>query len=337
VVVCTRDRAERLNECLPTLLAQTYPCFEVLVVDNAPTTAKTADLLAKRYGGVARLRYVREDRPGLPWARNRGLLDARGEIVAYTDDDALADRYWLAALVSGFWAADNVACVTGLVMPAEIETPSQAWFEQFGGFSRARGFERLMFDLHTNRPREPLFPYLASRFGAGVNMAFSASALRAIGGFDPAFLTGQDIEAFYRTIRKGYTLVYEPSAIVRHYHRRDYAGLRRQVGNYGSAFTAFLAKCVLEDPVVIARFIGALPHAARYLADPRSARNVRRRGDYPGDLANAELIGMLCGPLAYLQRRRRALRIAREFGPLDVRSRTATLLRGTRSCRSVPE
>src|SRR5205823_7839240 len=132
--------------------------------------------------------YVREDHPGLSFARNRGIQEAQGEIIAITDDDVVVDTYWLLELVRGFQISKKVVCVTGLVLPMELETPAQVWFEQFGGYSK--GFQRRLFDLHQHHPGTPLFPYAAGRLGTGANIAFKASYLRAVGGFDPTLGTG---------------------------------------------------------------------------------------------------------------------------------------------------
>jgi GT2 family glycosyltransferase len=287
-------------------------------VDNAPCTSATADLIRQCRGHPAQVHYVREDRPGLPWARNCGLRRARGEIVAYTDDDALADPHWLSEIAQAFLATDNVVCVTGLALPAELETQAQAWFEQFGGFNKGRGFDRLIFNMTTHRRQDPLYPYLAGQFGAGVNMAFTASALRALGGFDPAFVKGQDIELYFRIIAAGYTLVYEPAALVHHFHRRDYASLRTQLLNYGTAFTAFLSKCLTDDPKRLFYLLGRLPSALSYLFSSRSVRN-EHKTSYPQELTWLELLGMLRGPIWYLLQRWNTYLIVKQFGPLQVK------------------
>src|SRR6185503_20882790 len=85
VAVCTRDRVEDLARCLDALEAIRYPALDLLVVDNAPATRDAERLVA----GRPRVRYVREVRPGLDWARNRAIAEARGEIVAFTDDDVV--------------------------------------------------------------------------------------------------------------------------------------------------------------------------------------------------------------------------------------------------------
>ncbi|HEX5505872.1 MAG TPA: glycosyltransferase [Thermomicrobiales bacterium] len=318
VVIATRDRPDQLDACLRALLAVEHPAYEVVVVDNAPRTDGTRALLDRAYAGEPRLRYAREDRPGLSWARNRGIREARGEVIAFTDDDVVVDRHWLAGLAVGFASAEDVACVTGLVLPLELETPAQVWFEEFGGFGK--GCARRVFDLGAHRPADPLYPYAAGRFGSGNNMAFRAAALRALGGFDPALgagalVGGEDLDIFYRLIAGGQRLVYEPAALVHHAHRREYAALRRQLADGGVA--GFLTKAVLADPRRALDLARRLPRGLAYALGPRSAKNARKRPGYPRDLALAEWRGMLRGPVAYLRSRRRAARLARCAGSSD--------------------
>ncbi|MGH2344227.1 MAG: glycosyltransferase, partial [Chloroflexota bacterium] len=188
IVVATHDRAADLAVSLRSLLALDYPNFEIIVVDNAPSSSATADFMRATYGDAAMIRYVREDRPGLGRAHNRGLEDVRGEIVAFTDDDVVVDRHWLTELVKGFSVAANVGCVTGMIFPRELQTQAQLWIEQHGGFGK--GYARRIFDLDENHPKSRLYPYAAGAFGSGANMAFRTPALRAMGGFDPALGAG---------------------------------------------------------------------------------------------------------------------------------------------------
>src|SRR5690349_20600159 len=97
VVVCTRDRTGQLADCLKALLALDYPSFEIIVVDNAPSNDSTARLAA-----CLPVRYARENNPGLDWARNRGVAEARHDIIAFTDDDVRPDRFWLHAIGRAF-------------------------------------------------------------------------------------------------------------------------------------------------------------------------------------------------------------------------------------------
>jgi glycosyltransferase involved in cell wall biosynthesis len=243
VVVCTRDRALSLQSCLEALTQLEYPKYEVIVIDNCSKDPSIAGI-ASGYG----FRYVREDRPGLDWARNRGFLEAKHDIVAYVDDDALARPGWLRGVAFGF-REPEVMAVTGMVLPAEIETSAQNDFERYGGMSKGfRAFSIYQDDLSD----EAL--YWASSWGVGANMAFRRSLFKAIGGFDVALDVGTptngagDIEFFHRTISSGYLLRYEPSAMVRHFHRRDRSSLVRQIYNNGRSFPAYLLTIARKNP-----------------------------------------------------------------------------------------
>jgi GT2 family glycosyltransferase len=319
VIVATRDRPASLAGCLRALARLTYPRYEVIVVDNAPRTSATLDLVRARAADFADLRYLREDRPGQAQAQNSALPVARGEIVAFTDDDAFVDPQWLSELVYGFGAGDQVACVTGLVVPYELETPAQVWFEQYGGMSK--GFTHRLFDLHAHRPEDRLFPYTAGRLGVGASMAFRSSVLHAMGGFDPALgpgspaLGGADVASFFDVMRRGHQLVYQPSALVYHQHRREYEALRDQIHTWGVGFTAFLTRCIARDPRVVLDLLRKLPDCVVAACTVRSRSQRRQttgypeefvRGQYPRGLRLAELRGLPYGPVAYTRGRRRS-------------------------------
>jgi cellulose synthase/poly-beta-1,6-N-acetylglucosamine synthase-like glycosyltransferase len=315
VIVPTRDRPEWLAECLRSLTQLEYPHYEIIVVDSAPTTDATAKLVRTFSTQLPHVHYAWEKHPGPSRARNRGLSLARGEIVAFTDDDAIVDRYWLAELVGGFGRGTRVACVTGGVLPRELETPAQIWFERFGGLHK--GFTRRVFDLDEHRPPDALFPFAAGQFGSGPNMAFRTAALRAMGGFAPVLcpgnlaIGGEDLAVFFQTIQDGYQLVYEPGALVFHLHRREYAALRRQMFVYGSGLATFFLYAMHHNPAVIPQIARRLPMGLAYLLSPRSGKNVKKVAGYPADLTLQELRGVLYGPLAYLISLWRCARIER--------------------------
>lgn len=308
IIIPTHDRPERIPECLRSLLALHYPHFEIVIVDNAPSSSATADFIRQTYADVAQVRYVREDHPGLSWAHNCGRKAARGEILAFTDDDVVVDPYWLIELVRGFSLAENVGCVTGLVLPLELETPAQLWFEEFGGFNK--GFTRRVYDLGKNHPGTPLYPFTAGQFGTGANMAFIAAFLDSIGGFDAALGTGtpaqngEDLAAFFQVVAGGHTLVYNPAALLYHLHRRDYPGLYKQIYTYGVGLTAYLTKTVFDNPLRLLGLMTRIPYGLYFTLGARSPKNKRKSAQYPAELTRVELKGMLYGPLAYVQSRR---------------------------------
>jgi GT2 family glycosyltransferase len=304
VIVPTRDRPERIQACLRSLMALHYPKYEIIVVDNAPSTSVTADFIQQTYHDEPRVHYVREDHPGASSARNCGMMAAMGEILAFADDDAVIDPYWLIELVRAFRTADDVACVTGLVLPLELDTPAQFWLEEWGGF--CKGFTRRVFDMAENHPKTPLHPYTAGRFGTGASMAFKAAFLRRVGGFDLALgpaspaQGGEDLAAFFQVVTRGYKLVYEPAAVAYHPHYRDYIVLRKQIYRNGIGLTAYLTKILLDNPRLLFGLIPKLPYGLVFTLSARLAKNSQKSAQYPKELTMLELKGMLFGPFAYV-------------------------------------
>jgi O-antigen biosynthesis protein len=246
--VCTRDRPDDLATCLESLGSVEYPELEILVVDNAPSTGASR-LLVERLGG--RVRYVRESRPGLDWARNRAIAEAGGDIIAFTDDDVAVDPGWIRALVAAFGNDERVAAVTGLVLPAELETEAQVLFERYRGFGR--GFAARRIEA-VGRGRLGFRYGATGAYGTGANMAFRRSLFGRIGGFDPALGAGtptrggDDLEMFFRVLKEGHALVYEPRAIVRHRHRRSLEALRSQIADHGVSFSSYIVRGALAYP-----------------------------------------------------------------------------------------
>ena len=310
VVVCTRDRPQQLQDCLRMLSTQEYPGFEVVVVDNAPATDQVAALVSARCDGAATFRYVVEPRPGLSWARNTGTAAASGDIIAYLDDDEEPDRHWLAGLACGFARGPDIGCVSGMVLPARLDTQAQELFEQLGGHCKGRGFSPATFSC--DGPQSPLYPL--PPFGVGANMAFRRDALASIGGFDVALgagmpaQAGEDTLALTMLLMEGYRIAYEPAALTRHHHRPDMAGLSRQLQGYGVGLTAFYAALLRHRPGLLPQLICLAPAAASFRRHrdaltgppPAAAAALGRRHPW----------GMLAGPAAYARSVHRQARVA---------------------------
>ncbi len=308
VVVCTRDRTDQLSLALQRLLELDYPNFEILVIDNAPRTTATAELVEQTFGGNDQIRYIREDQPGLSIARNCGLQQAQGEYIAYTDDDGVIDPHWLTEVARSFQAGDRVACVTGPILPTELDTPAQLLSEQFRG--RDMEFEPCVFDLKSHQSSDPLYPWAAGIYGGGgANMSFRTAVLHEMGGFDPALGAGtpthggEDLAIFVDLIKRGYQIAYEPGAIVYHAHRADYAALRRQLYGYGMGLTAYLIPFILRQPANLLDMLPKIGRAIYYMFDSKSSKNHKRTSSYPSELTWVELRGMVLGPAAYLYSR----------------------------------
>lgn len=238
IVVCTHERPDDLQRCLNGLLPLFEAGHEVLVVDNAPCSPRTAQIAA-RYP----FRYLCEPRIGLNNARNCGLQAARHSIVAFTDDDAVPDANWVNALGQPF-AAPEVGCVTGLVLPLELETPAQEQFEIY--CAHRRSFVQQVFAA----PQLP--PAAAGVAGMGANMAVRRELVLSLGGFDPrldggtATCSGGDTDMFARILEAGFQIVYNPDALVWHRHRRDELELRKCIFGYGVGLYSFLTKRLVE-------------------------------------------------------------------------------------------
>ena len=311
VVICTRDRPDQLATCLRHLDQQVYPHFEVVVVENVPTEDVVRTLVEARQGG-RRYRYVAEPRSGLSWARNTGIAAASGEIIAFLDDDDEPDNHWLAGLVRGFARNTDIGCVTGLVVPARLDTPAQELFEQLGGHSQGRGFESATFSRHG--PQNPLYPL--PPFGVGANMAFRREVLSCIGGFDVALgagtpsRAGAETLAFTLTLLAGYCIAYEPAALMRHHHRRDLDGLRRQLHGYSVGITAYYAALLRHRPATALALARLAPRAASYLRNT-AAPSSAAPPDVLARLNRRHRRGMLVGPLAYGRSMLKQARVAK--------------------------
>jgi glycosyltransferase involved in cell wall biosynthesis len=315
VAVCTRDRTAQLAGCLDALLRLDYPALDLVVVDNAPRDTTTARLVRERYPQV---RYVCEPRPGLNWARNRAIAEARGEIIAYTDDDVVVDRGWVRALAGVFAEEAEVMAVTGLVVPYELETEAQLLFEQYGGFGR--GFERKWSRADGESGERAVTSHGgAGKFGTGANMAYRRSLFERIGGFDPALDVGTvtngggDLEMFFRVLQEGHTLVYEPSALVRHRHRRDYVQLRTQIINNGMGLYAYLVRSALTYRDERWAFLRLGLWWLWWWNIRRLLISFVHPGRFPRDLILGELRGSLIGLGRYQKARRMSARIGQSF------------------------
>lgn len=296
VAICTRDRPDDLERALRGVTALHYRAHEILVVDNAPPTDRTFAVV-KRFPEV---RYICEPRVGLNVARNRAVREATGDVVAFTDDDAVPEPAWLDALVANF-SDPQVLCVTGLTLPAELETDAQELFELTTSF--ARGFQRRRFDgQHDN-------PLHVAPAGAGANMAMRRSAISIVGPFDERLdggmptRSGGDHEMFARILTAGYRIVYDPAAVSWHRHRRSYEELIEAVRGYGVGVYAMWTGLLVER-----RELGVIRLAWAWFQSeqlPELWRMIRRAPVTPASrVVRACFRGCFDGPRAWFAARR---------------------------------
>ena len=314
VVVCTRDRPEQIKKCLNRLAQQQYPRYEVVVVDNAPTSDALRQVVEGQAGKGAEFRYCVEPRPGLSWARNAGIAAAASDVIAFLDDDDEPDEHWLAGVADGFARGERVGCVSGVVLPARLDNAVENLFEEIGGHSKGRGFVQETFSK--SGPQSPLWPL--PPFGVGANMAFRREALDRIGGFDVALGAGtptgggEDTLAITLVMLYGYEVAYEPVALMWHHHRQDMASLNKQLHGYSVGLTAFYAALLRRRPSALLGLVRLLPMAAGYLKGGKGAAEEApaEPQDLAAELDRRQLQGMLNGPLVYAKSRRMQRRVA---------------------------
>jgi hypothetical protein len=342
-------RIDELAISLDSMRDLDYPDYEVVLVDNR-RRIPLDDPLPGLVDGRPWARVVRESRPGISAARNAGIANSSGDVIAFTDDDVHVDRGWLRALGARFALDASLGAVTGLILPAELESPAQVWFERYyGGFGGDRSFEALTIDSTGSKTsllrgstllardsdgtRVKQFAlYGVGAFGAGANMAFRRTALEMIGGFDVALGAGtparggEDLAALIGVLWAGGSMGYEPAAFVHHRHRREYEELVHQLDGYGLGFTAMITSLVWHDQRHLVSILAHAPRAStRLFESVRGRTNGNNRASqspgldavatYPRALNRSELRAYPRGPLAYWRSRRFWRDAVRSSGP----------------------
>jgi glycosyltransferase involved in cell wall biosynthesis len=220
VIVPVYNAERTLEDCIDSLLELDYPKDnrELILVDNASTDG-TAEIL-RQSAGESRILF--EGRKGSAAARNRGLVNARGDVVAFTDSDCVVDKDWLRKIVAPL-EDDCVGIVGGRIL---AKRPCNE-IEEFG---------EAIHD-HNKAINEYKPPYVIT-----MNWASRLSVLNEVGLFDERFIRGQDVDLSWRIFRSGYKIIYEPEAIVHHGNEKTLSGLFREGYVHGFASVRGLKK-----------------------------------------------------------------------------------------------
>ncbi len=228
VIICTRHRPGHLAGCLEAIAPEIAAGREVIVVDNGPDDA------TRSVAEAAGVLYLAEPVAGLSRARNRGIAVATGEVAVFVDDDMRPEPGWVDALLRRF-DDPAVAAVTGLILPAALETEAQIGAEHDLG-PRGMDLVPVHFDagfLEGWPDGAPLW-----EIGSGANMAVRRSAAFAIGGFDehagPGSSRGgfEDIDFWHEALCSRHAIRYEPLAVVRRETQETLRDLKRQAYRY---------------------------------------------------------------------------------------------------------
>lgn len=248
VVVCSYNGASTIRECCEGLLELHYSNYEVIVVDDG--SKDTTAAIASEYG----FRVIRTLNRGLSHARNVGMREASGEIVAYIDDDTRPDPHWLAYLAATFQSTSHAAVGGPNLAPPEDGTIAEC-------VANAPG-----------NPTHILFTDTEAEHIPGCNMAIRKSCLEAIGGFDPQFrVAGDDVDVCWRLQERGWTIGFNPAAVVWHHRRNSVRTYWKQQTGYGKS-EALLEKKWHQKYNAVGHFTWAGRVYGRGLREPLRAR-----------------------------------------------------------------
>lgn len=219
VIVCSYNGSATIRDCMEGLLKVNYPNFEVVVVNDG-STDKLADIV-REYP----FRLINIKNAGLSNARNTGMYNAKGEILAYIDDDAYPDPDWLRYLAYAYLTSDH-GCI--------------------GGPNIAPDGDGFIGTCVANAPGGPVHVLVSDEIAEhvpGCNMSFRKDALMRIGGFDPVYRNaGDDVDVCWRIQRSGRTIGFHPSAVVWHHRRNSFKAYWKQQKGYGKAEALLEAK-----------------------------------------------------------------------------------------------
>ena len=295
VLIATRERPGQLAACLPLVLANDYPDFELVVVDQsvADESRIAVEALAD-----SRLRYERQHGAGLSRARNAAIESARGELFAFTDDDCRVPSDWLRRIVELFDREPRLGMIFGAFVPMPHD-PLELFVP---GFMPSRS-RRLSGRLATRLGRSE----------AGGNMAIRRTTIEAVGPFDPCFGPGgrypggDDSDMNDRVLRAGFAVAHDPANAVQHRGARAYAGgsARRLLLDGSLARGALIAKDLRCGNPIAPYRLGAFLAGDGWAI----ARNLAsgRRHSGAGRL-RATLVGFARGLRQPLDRRRQLFR-----------------------------
>lgn len=208
VIVCTYNRKDIVPICIDSLLEQTFKEYEIIVVDNNSSDG-TKELIEERYYHTVKL--IREPVQGLSYARNCGLMNARGHIVSYIDDDAIADKNWLFYINKTFTDYPDAVCVGGKIGLKRVGEKPEWWTLEMDQSCGKQDYGEKIRYLNY-----PEFPF-------GSNISLKKKVILDIGGFNTKlgivgkkYSGGEEQYMCLQLYQNKYQIIYSPKSIVHH-------------------------------------------------------------------------------------------------------------------------
>lgn len=300
IVVCTYNRAKSLRRTLASIKSMTVPegiAGEVLIVDNNSSDATRR--IAEEFIGTPGLtvRYLFERTQGLSHARNRGAQEARGDIIAFTDDDIIVDVSWLRNILEAF-ERHNAACVGGKIIPLWSQPPPP-WL------TRELFWYLGILDLG-NRPLGLTEPLLW-----GANFAVRTCLFTRYGLFNTAagrigdkLYAGEETQFIRRLIEGRERVFYVPDIIVHHYVPAEHlkkAYFRRSIFDRGDQIA--LEAAPSSRPSIMGVPLQEFPVIAGKLWGYLRALAMRRGSAFSEQLNLVGNVGYLVGRIRYRRSR----------------------------------
>jgi glycosyltransferase involved in cell wall biosynthesis len=204
VLLCTRNRGEKIRNAVDSILGNTFTDFELLVVDQS-TDGKTLDVMVTYRD--PRIRYMHTDTVGLSRSRNIAIRSSKAEIIVFTDDDCICDTGWLAAITGEYNSDPTIMGVYGRVLP-------------YGKEPEGMICHCLIDSPERRTVNSAVIPY--EILGHGNNMSFRKEVFRRVGlyieslGAGTWMKGGEDTDLVYRALRARMKLAYSPNPLVYH-------------------------------------------------------------------------------------------------------------------------
>jgi len=221
VLVCSYNGSSTIRDTMEGLLKLDYSNFEVIIVNDG-STDNLQDIVTEYP-----FQLINTQNQGLSSARNTALMHAKGEIVAYIDDDAYPDPHWLRYIAYAYQTSNHAG---------------------IGGPNIAPDDDGPIATCVTHAPGGPVHVLLSDEIAEhipGCNMSFRRDVLLDIGGFDPVFrAAGDDVDICWRIQHSGRTIGYHPSALVWHHRRNSVKAYWKQQKGYGKAEALLEAKWI---------------------------------------------------------------------------------------------
>jgi glycosyltransferase involved in cell wall biosynthesis len=236
IVICTRNRNERIVSTLESIFENTWTKFEVIIIDQSVN--ESTQIAVQPFLADPRSTYKRTNTSGLSTARNIGLAEARGKIVAFTDDDCRVSNNWIESILREYAQHPAVVSIFGRIIPGDLSNASD--LNQNFNLPQIKRLQQVLPIAKKDDLSYQLFQKNPNNlgFGHGANMCFKRSAFSKYGKFDEFLGAGavlgawEDRDMGHRILLGGGQILYSPDIVIYHDHWREWSEVKDAYKNY---------------------------------------------------------------------------------------------------------